>query len=386
MYIPLMEDSFSDAERRAIQDCLAGGRYTQGERVTELEETFARWCGARCGIMVNSGSSANLLVVSVLKDLLGLKDGDEVLVPAVTWPTTVYPIIQNNLCPVFCDVGQDFNISGESMQRMVGERTRALFLVHLLGQAADMPAAERICRTHDLALLEDCCESAGATHAGRRVGTFGLMSTFSFYFGHHMTTIEGGMVLTDSEEAADLLRSARSHGWVRGSTRSKRYEDRFGCHAFLFDMMGYNLRSTELNAAIGLVQLERLAGFIEKRRENHRFFADQMADVDVRLQAVDSTQTSSFSFGLMTRSAELRDRCLRELPEEGIECRPIVAGNLLRQPVFAEKLRGKYRSDACPRADEIDVRGFYLPNNQFIDATKVSYMVDAVRRIVGTKS
>jgi len=381
-----MEDSFTNEEFEAINTCLKSGQYTQGKIVEEFEKEFARWNGTKYGVMVNSGSSANLLIIFMLKEKYGLKDGDEILVSAVTWPTTVYPIIQNNLIPVFCDVDDTFNASISSIKKLTTNKTKALFLVHLLGKPANLKDILVFCRNKNILLMEDCCESLGATYNGIKVGNFGLMSSFSFYFGHHITTIEGGMILTNDLETSDLLKSARSHGWVRNSLRLEKYKEEYNDTNFVFDILGYNLRSTNLNASIGLVQLKKLDSFIKIRKQNHEIFKRLMLkNKKIKLQNVSIDETSSFSFGILLNSKNERDYLLNELPTYGVECRPIVAGNLLKQPVFKEKLKGKYRADVCKNADYIDEKGLYLPNNQFIDESKVRYIVNTINNLLNKK-
>lgn len=379
-----MEDSFTQKEFDAINECLKSGFYTQGKRVEDFEEKFAEWNnGLKYGVMVNSGSSANLLMVAMLKEKYGLKKGDEVLVPAVTWPTTVYPLIQYGLTPVFCDVDESFNISINSMKKMFSEKTKAVFLVHLLGQPADMAEIQQFCNEKKLLMIEDNCESLGAVYDGKKTGAFGEMSSFSFYFGHHITTIEGGMILTNNKETADLLKSVRSHGWVRKSMRAEKYKKQYKNTDFLFDMLGYNLRSSDLNAAIGLVQLEKLNEIIDIRKKNHALFQKAMdRNPNIKLQQVNIDQTSSFCFAILLNSKEERDYLLQKLPEKGIECRPIVAGNLLKQPVFTNLPANSFKADDCQKANEIHNKGLYLPNNQFINEEQVNYMVKSVNELL----
>jgi len=387
--IKLMHDSISVEEKEAVRKCLDSGNYTQGEVVREFEEKFALWNGSRFAVMVNSGSSANLIMVQVLKEKYGLVAGDEVLVPAVTWPTTIYPLIQCGLVPVICDVGEDFNISLASMERMISDRVKAVFLVHLLGQPAEVEVVKSFCQSRGLVLIEDSCESLGGEYKWFKVGTFGVMSSFSFYFGHHMTTIEGGMVVTDDEETYDLLKSVRSHGWVRDSKRALGYS---GDTSFVFDMLGYNLRSTNVNAAIGLVQLGKLDEFVAVRRRNHALFRSKLSEKmsllnkekerlseKVSLQSVDLNGTSSFALALTVDSTEKRNYLLSELPKLGVECRPIAAGNMLEQPLFKKMAgAGIFRADDCQKASLIDRCGLYLPNNQFLGAEEINYLVDSL--------
>jgi len=380
MNIKLMEDSFSQEELRAVQQCFTSGEYTQGKKVREFEEAFAKWNNSKHTVMVNSGSSANLLAIFILKEQFGLNDGDEVLVPAVTWPTTIYPIIQHNLKPVFCDVDESYNISLTSIKKMTTDHTKAIFIVHVLGQPANMGPIMEFCKARNITVLEDCCESLGAAYRGNKVGNLGEMGTFSFYFGHHINTIEGGMITTHSEKLADLLRSARSHGWVRGSPRAKIYEHQFDNLDFVFDMLGYNLRSTNVNAAIGLVQLKKIDQFLSIRKSNHAHFISLLRCA--KPQKVNFQETSSFSLGILLNSEDKRKKLLQQLPKEGIECRPIIAGNLLEQPVFKDKLKNMYRADICNMANAIHTRGIYLPNHQKMSSNEIEHMVKTIEKIL----
>lgn len=377
MRIKLMENAILEDEIKAVVDCLNSGQHTQGELVSRFEKNFASWNGSKYAVMVNSGSSANLLMIFMLKEKYGLKDGDEVLVPSITWPTTIYPVIQNNLVPVFCDVDESFNLDVESMKRMISKKTKAVFLVHLLGQPANLKEIKEICDENDLLLLEDCCESTGAKFKGIKVGNFGVMGSFSFYYGHHMTTIEGGMIVTNDFETNDLLKSARSHGWIRDSARIDKYTS-YENKQFVFDMLGYNLRSTNVNAAIGLVQLSKLDKFIEVRLNNHKYFLEKITSAKLGCQKVNLQETSSFSFGLLFKNRKERTHILNSLLSKGIESRPIVAGNLLRQPVFKKM---NLKSDKTPMADFIDDCGIYLPNNQFINPEKIDFMLKCIKEI-----
>tara|TARA_Y100000310_G_C20673753_1_gene811700 strand:- start:668 stop:1813 length:1146 start_codon:yes stop_codon:yes gene_type:complete len=373
MKINLMEDSFTQEEIDAVNHVLKSGAYTQGSVVREFEEKFAEWNGSKYAVMVNSGSSADFLMIVYLKHKYNLQEGDEILVPSVNWPTAVYPIIQNGLSPVFCEVDESFNIDLESIKKMKTDRTRAVFGVHLLGQPFNVNQIDNYCRENNLIFIEDCCESMGAKIRGRKIGNFGLMGSFSFYFGHHMTTIEGGMIVTNDAEIYDSLISMRSHGWIKGTKRYEKYSN-YGNKDFLFDMLGYNLRSSNLNAAIGLVQLKKLDESIKKRIENHRHFISKIPR-NLGIQKVNLDETSSFSLALLFENEEKRNHMISKLKEKGIESRPIVAGNLLKQPVFQNK---NFKSDNLIMANKIHDCGLYLPNNQFIDEEKINYMVNVI--------
>ena len=376
--IKLMEDSITSEEINAINECLKSGFYTQGKIVDEFEKKFAEWNGSKYSIMVNSGSSANLLMINTIKNKFNLKEEDEILVPHVTWPTTIFPITQNGLKPVFCDVDESFGISLNSIKKMVNQKTKAIFAVHLLGQPARIIELKKFCEENDLILIEDCCEATGAKEGGIKVGNFGLMGSISFYFGHHMTTIEGGIIVTNDFELYNLLKSLRSHGWIKETNRENNYPE-FKNKNFVFDVEGYNLRSTNLNASIGLIQLKKIDSFIEKRLQNHKYFLEKIQDLEIIPQKVNLNETSSFSFGIILPSKEKREFLLEHLPKKGIECRPIVAGNLLKQPIFSKT---NARKDSQEIADKIHYQGLYLPNNQFINREKVDYMVNTIKKLL----
>ncbi len=261
----LAADTLSGEEISAAKAVLDSGRLTMGDRVRAFEEQFAVAVGARHAVMVNSGSSANLLIVDgLLRRTAGeapLRAGDEVLVPALSWPTTVWPIVQLGLVPVFVDIDPTtLAIDLESARQAIGPRTKAMFLIHVLGRAAGMGEYQRFCARHGLRLIEDVCESLGAHSEGRHVGTFGDAGSFSFYFSHHISTIEGGMVVTNDAELCDDLRSLRAHGWVRDRTDKARWKESSPGidERFLFIAPGYNVRPTEIQGAIGSAQLRRL--------------------------------------------------------------------------------------------------------------------------------
>ncbi|MFQ5506595.1 MAG: DegT/DnrJ/EryC1/StrS family aminotransferase, partial [Planctomycetota bacterium] len=275
--MPLVESTIGPDEISAVIDVLLDGRITMGPRVFGLEDAWSLWLaekgvGAMRSLMVNSGSSANLLAMSALASPHvegGLRPGDEVLVPAVGWSTTVYPIAQVGCVPVLVDVDlRTLNVNAEILEAAISERTRAIVVVHALGNPCPMDEIMDLAEKHGLFVLEDCCEAHGAEMNGRRVGTFGDLSSFSFYFSHHMTTGEGGMLsFHDVDRWHDVCVSLRAHGWIMGRID---HEDHAAANPeidprWLFVSPGYNLRSTDLTAAIGLVQLEKLDGYVENR-------------------------------------------------------------------------------------------------------------------------
>jgi len=346
--LPLTQNTFGDLEIAAALEALVRGPMTQGPRVAAFEAEFARAHAAADAVFCNSGSSANLLMLSAMSrpgDVGargGPAPGDEVIVPAVTWSTTLWPVIQVGGVPVLADVSPDtLNLTVESVERALSPRTRAVLAVHLLGNPAPVDALADLCRRKGLVLIEDCCEALDADLAGRKVGTFGRMGSYSFYFSHHISTIEGGMVLCADPEDAQRLRILRAHGWTRQMPETaRRAVER--AHPdldprFLFVDVGYNLRGTDLQAALGRVQFARRAGFLARRREAAAAWGaarDRHANLFLPFAA--SPGSSHFAFPLVLRpgTAATRQGLIDHLEARGVETRPLVAGNLARQPAL----------------------------------------------------
>lgn len=360
---PLCVVGFGAEEVLAATEVMLSTRVTMGEQVRAFEALWAARCGRAHGVMVNSGSSANLLLLAALVEAGRLAPGDEVLVPAVGWSTTLFPVAQVGLVPVIVDVDPlTLNIDPVSAAAARTDRTRAVFAVHLLGQPALVEGWD------DLLVLEDACGAHGARIGAQEVGGFGLGATFSFFFSHHLTTVEGGIVVTDDDALADALRSLRAHGWVRERS------DRAALVAanpeidprFLFVTPGYNLRPTEMAGAFGLVQARRLDAWVARRRANHGAWCAHlagMAGVTVFPEAPGTTH-AGFAFPLLVD----RDRrgCMAALEARGIETRPISGSNLARQPAFA---RVAARTPVpLPVADAVHERGFFVGNSHAFGA------------------
>jgi CDP-6-deoxy-D-xylo-4-hexulose-3-dehydrase len=397
----LAADTFGEEELAVAIEVLQTRRVTMGERVRAFESEFAAWTNARHAVMVNSGSSANLLMIdALLRRTNGdhrLVPGDEVLVPGLAWPTTVWPLVQLGLVPVWVDVdlatlGMDLG----SAEASLGPRTKAILPIHPLGRALDMDAYRAFCAAHGLTLLEDTCESLGAHWGGRHVGTFGLMGSFSFYFSHHISTIEGGMIVTDDTALNDDLRSLRSHGWVRD--RSDRdqlvrshpgFDDRF-----LFVMPGYNVRPTELQAAIGSVQLRRLDEMLEARVALAHEVAALMAETVPWLELVGA---DTFGDG---RPARVRERVhswmtlpfrlaedaplsrvatMEHLERNGVETRPLLAGNLFRHPA-AQGIVSR-QAPSLHHCDELLERAFMIGCHPVLSAPARQTLDRALRSL-----
>lgn len=353
----LAADTLGAAEMEAAKRVLDSGQLTMGREVRAFEHEFAEWVGVDHAIMVNSGSSANLLIIDALvrstRGRPSLLAGDEVIVPGLSWPTTVWPIAQLGLIPVFVDVDPtSLAIDLASAARVLSPRTRAMFLIHPLGRAADLDAYAAFCQAHDLTLIEDCCESLGAHWADEHVGTVGAAASFSFYFSHHISTIEGGMVVTNDAAVADDLRGLRAHGWVRDRSDRSQWEADYPQFdpRFLFASVGYNVRPTEIQASIGRVQLGRLDEMLHARESLASEVAGWLAMSAPWLELIGSdafaSTASSARIGRIHSWMTLplrvradapidRDELVGYLESNGVETRPIIAGNLARHPATA---------------------------------------------------
>ncbi len=346
--LPLTQNTFGEAEIAAALEVLVRGPMTQGPRVAAFESEFARAHGLADAVFCNSGSSANLLMLAALTRPRdggarpALAPGDEVIVPAVTWSTTIWPVAQVGAVPVLADVSTaTLNLTLESVERALSPRTRAVFAVHLLGNPAPVDELADLCRRKGLVLIEDCCEALDADIDGRKVGAFGRMGSYSFYFSHHICTIEGGMVACAGAEDAQVLRILRAHGWTRQMPEAARRAVE-QAHPdldprFLFVDVGYNLRGTDLQAALGLVQFERRVGFLARRRQAAAAWgAARDRHGDLFLPFIAAPGSSHFAFPLVLRpgAPATRQRLIDHLEARGVETRPLVAGNLARQPAL----------------------------------------------------
>lgn len=375
MTYPMAIDTFGDEECDAAKRVIDSGRMTMGPEVEAYESEFADWVGAKYAIATNSGSSANLLAVDAMLRRTTWtppwKAGDEVLVPALAWPTTVWPLAQLGLVPVFCDVDpMTLALDLYSAKAALSEKTRGMFLIHALGRCPNMGAYTDFCAAHGLTLLEDVCEALGAHHDDHHAGRFGALGTFSTYFSHHISTVEGGMVVTNDQGMRDDLVSARSHGWTRGrldatdwSARSPDIDPRF-----LFVSGGYNVRPTEIQAAFGRVQLRKLDAMLDAREGLARRVAE---DLPSWLTLVGSGTLSTMVLGrrerrhswmmlpfVLGRGGPTRKEACAHLEARGVETRPILAGNLLKHPAM---LQFHHRAvDDLAETNRVAARGFMV--------------------------
>ncbi|KJL41237.1 DegT/DnrJ/EryC1/StrS family aminotransferase [Microbacterium trichothecenolyticum] len=368
---PLATTTWDDAEYGALQDVIASGRFTMGPQVRAFEEEFAAALGAKHAVMVNSGSSANLiaLAAAVVNPGVDLNPGDEVIVPAVSWATTYYPVHQLGLTLRFVDVDLDtLNMDPELVAAAITPKTKAILAVNLLGNPADLVRLSDLASDNGLILLEDNCESLGATLDGRSAGTFGLAGTYSSFFSHHISTMEGGLVTTDDEYTYQAAVSLRAHGWTRELPAENLIHPKTGDlfdDLFRFVLPGYNVRPLEMSGALGRHQLAKLPELVAGRRANAARFVEIFGGrSDVRIQRENGASSwFGFSFILEGRLSGRRADVVKALGEAGIESRPIVAGNFARNPVMGH-LRAEV-PESLPAADRIHVDGLFVGNHHY---------------------
>lgn len=376
--LPLATSTWDKQEYDALQAVIASGMFSMGEQVAAFEKSFAEYVGASHCVMVNSGSSANLLAVAALfyRHQDALKPGDEVIVPAVSWSTTYFPLQQYGLKLKFVDVDrQTLNLDLEQLDTAISEHTRAIFAVNLLGNPMDYQRLEQIVGGRSILVLEDNCESMGATLDGKQAGTFGLVGTYSAFFSHHISTMEGGMVVTDDEELYHIMLSVRSHGWTRHLPDNNRVCEKSADHfseSFRFVLPGYNLRPLEMSGALGLAQLKKLPDIVAGRRANAKVFVEHFDDIPGISIQQETGCSSWFGFAVLAESETMRDKLVAGLTEVGVECRPIVAGNFVRNPVINYFDYSVHSSLA--NSDYVDACGLFIGNHHY-DQT------DAIKKV-----
>ena len=368
----LQENVLTPKDREYLSEfILTTQRFTQFEKVKEFERLWNLWQNTKYSTYLNSGSSADLVMLDAVKEFYNIEDGAEVLVPAVTWTTNITSVIQTKMTPVFVDINlNDLSFDYDKLEESITSKTRIILVTHLIGVPANIDLLQKIADKYNLIILEDCCESHGATINSKKVGNFGVASTFSFYWGHHITTVEGGMVCTDIEELNDLFILKRSHGLARELDKSKhqKYKDLYPNidFNFLFITTGYNLRNTELNALFGIHQIEHLDQYIKIRNQNHKKYLKIIEKIKDKLYIIDSEGISSFCFPFIFKDVNDKIKLEKVFIDNDIELRPIIGGNLLNQPCFIQ-----YKNKDYQNAQFIHENGFYIGNNQFVDDEKL---------------
>ncbi len=369
MYYPLTSNTWGAEEISAVTKVLHSGAFTMGEHVAQFENEFSEKFGNRFSIMVSSGSAANLIGVAALfhRKIRPLQRGDEVIVPSISWATTFYPLQQYGLCLKFLDIDlKTLNMDVSQLESALTEKTRMVVGVSILGNPASLDKMRDFCKAHNLIFFEDNCESMGAELNGKKCGTFGDIGTYSTFFSHHISTIEGGMIATDDEELYQLCRSLRAHGWTRNLSETSTLFDKKGedfFEAYRFILPGYNVRPLEFSGAAGTEQLKKLDGMIAVRRQNAEVFTKLFEDDERFIIQAENGKSSWFCFTIILSPEWDLDRrsILSALSEAKIEFRIITGGNFLRHDVI------KYFDYACVgeiiNANIAHDRGFFVGNH-----------------------
>ncbi len=371
---PLATSTWDEKEYQSLRRVMDSKIFSMGSEVKKFEKEFAEFFNSKYAVMVNSGSSANLLMTAALfynknPDLL-LKPGDEIIVPAVSWSTTYFPLFQYGLRLKFVDIDlQTLNYDISALSEAVTDNTRAIMVVNLLGNPNDFDAINDIISDRSIIVIEDNCESMGATFNGRHAGTFGVMGSFSTFFSHHISTMEGGVVVTDDEELYHVMLSMRAHGWTRNlpdqnHVTGNKNEDPFD-ESFRFVLPGYNLRPLEMSGALGSDQIEKLPDIISGRRANGLKLQQELGNHPGFLIQEEIGESSWFGFSLVLRPGANKSRkeLKTQLEELGFECRPIVAGNFTKNEVMKYFEYDVFGS--LDNADYIDKNGLFLGNHHY---------------------
>ena len=383
-FYPLTESVLENRDLNAAINIIKSKKITMGKKTKEIEEFFKRKITGVNSLMVNSGSSANLLIFQCLINPMvkKLKPGDEVLIPAICWSTSLWPIIQSGLKVKFVDIDvKTFNINIDHLIKKITSKTKALMLVHALGNCADMDKIVKICKEKKIILIEDTCEALGSSFNKKPLGTFGDFSSFSFYYSHHITSGEGGMVCVKNKKYLEIIKSLRSHGWSRGLKESKKIsiKNKKINKDWIFVNSGFNLRPTDINAAIGIEQLKRLNKILSIRKYNYNSIKEKLMN-DKRYKnqftiPLDDSKKDIAWFGipitLTNNNKKFKNLFMNKLNRRGIITRPIISGNFANQPsIKLYKIKVNYK---LKNADIIDQSSFFLGlHNIKINNTKLN--------------
>ena len=353
-------------------------RLTKGPVTLEFEEKFSKWLGRKYSVFCNSGSSANLLMLSALQQGGYLKN-NKVVVPSVAWATDLAPVIQLGLDPTLCDSNfNDLSVDLYHLEQIFKEQSPSvLMFVSVLGLVPDMDKVVELCNKYDVILLEDTCESMGCEYRGRKLGTFGSMSSFSTFFGHHISTIEGGLISTDDKKLYELLVSIRSHGWDRDlstETQNKLQKD-WGVSEFnslyTFYYSGFNLRSTDLQAYIGLTQIDKLKDWGERREYNYNLYQELIENNYWKPKTQEHSFTSNFAYPVIHPE---RNTIVEKLRANEVEVRPMICGSMGTQPFYAKE----YGVLKLPNVTDIDEFGFYVPNHPKLTIEEIKFISNII--------
>jgi len=386
----LTESVLESKDINAAIKVLRSKKITMGPKTRQVEAYFKDHIVKTNSLMVNSGSSANLLIFQCLINPMvkKLKPGDEVLIPAICWSTSLWPIIQSGLKVKFVDIDlSSLNIDLNDLNKKITKKTKALMLVHALGNCADMTKLINICKKNRIILIEDTCEALGSTYKNKPLGTFGDFSSFSFYYSHHITSGEGGMVCTKNKKYLEILKSLRSHGWSRDLKNNKIFSKKYKNidKNWIFINSGFNLRTTDINAAIGLEQLKRIKKILSIRKYNflkikksllkNKKYNNQFTILDDQEHA----NTAWFGIPIILNfdNKKYKQKLMNNLNNKGIMTRPIISGNFANQPSI--KLYKIKIDSELPNSNLVDKKGFFLGlHNIKISDAKLKFLTDSI--------
>jgi CDP-6-deoxy-D-xylo-4-hexulose-3-dehydrase len=381
--IKLVSDTIDKQDINSLIEWLSQDeipRLTKGELTIELEKKWANKIGTKYSVFVNSGSSSILLTLAALKHTNRLKN-NKVVVPSLSWATDLSSPILLGLEPILCDCNlTDLSCDLEHLEEIFKtESPSSLILVSVLGLVPDMNRIIELCKKYDVLLLEDVCESMGSKYKGEYLGTFGLTSFFSMYFGHHLSTIEGGFINTNDKDLYNSLLMMRSHGWSRDLSiedqnhyNTKYNTDNFNS-LYNFYLPGMNLRSTDLQAFIGLRAIDKLDNYSQKRNLNFKFYLKNLTNNELNIETNPDNFISNFAIPVVSKN---KDQIIKDLIEANIEVRPLIAGNLGNKPIWYEN----YEKVNLPNSDIIDKFGFYLPNHQDLTESEILKITDIINK------
>ena len=388
-FYPLLENGLTKSDIAEGIKVLKSGQLTLSKKVETFEKKFSKYIGSKYSLMTNSGSSANLLAVATACNLLNprrLKKNDEVLVPAICWSTSVWPIVLYNLKPIFVDIDlQTLNLDINEVEKKISKKTKAIMCVNILGMSTNMQKLKDICKRNNLLLIEDTCEALGAKYNNKHLGTFGKFGTYSFYYSHQITCGEGGMLVTDDKYLYNIAKTLRAHGWSRNTIFHKRYSKKYNKidNKFLFINSGFNLRPLEPSAAIAMSQLKKLDKFVKHRNLNREKIINTIKNNSrwdnqfYFFEPLDKTYTSWFGLGILInkRYQKKRTDFLKYLENKGIENRPIISGDFTQQP--ASKLYKLVGREKFKNANIIQNCGFFIGlQTQLMNENKINKLVN----------
>jgi len=379
--ITLVKDTIDNKDIDRLIDWLKSyPKLTKGSVTIELEKKFSKWLGKKYSVFCNSGSSANLLMLYALKEGKYLKNS-KIVVPAISWATDLAPVIQLGLDPILCDCNlEDLSVDLDHLEEIFKkDKPAALLFVSILGLVPEMDKIVNLCSKYDVLLLEDTCESMGCEYKNKKLGTFGLASTFSTYFGHHISTIEGGFISTDDKELYELLVSMRSHGWDRDlseDTQNQLQKDwkisKFNS-LYTFYYSGFNFRSTDLQAYIGLAQIDKLDKWGLKRESNFKAYQKLIKNKYWMAYERPNTFTSNFAYPVVSPN---RDKIVLDLQKNNIEVRPMISGSMGTQPFYIKS----YGRLELKNATIIDKYGFYIPNHPKLSVENIEFISEIINQ------